>query len=153
MTASHPDSSAPGIARRLAAMIYDSLLLAALWFVTAALLMAVTGGHLADPNRPSWLLATLRVSLFLVTLLFFAGFWVNGGQTLGMRAWRMKLVDTHGEPVNWNQAIWRFIAAVPSIGLMGVGLLWMLLDREHIAVHDRLTGTRLVLLAKTSKSH
>jgi len=140
--------TAPGFVRRLAAMLYDGLLLVALWFVATALLLAVSSGHLADPDRPLWLLYTLRVCLLLVTLMFFAGFWTNGGQTLGMRAWRFKLISASGDSVNWKQALWRFAAAIPSVGTFGLGLLWMLLDRERCAVHDRLSGTRLVLLAK-----
>jgi uncharacterized RDD family membrane protein YckC len=148
MTAHNLIPLAPGLARRLVAMLYDGLLLAALWFTATALLLAVSGGHLADPDRSLWLLYTLRACLLLITLLFFAGFWVHGGQTLGMRAWRLKLVDASGGPVSWNHAIWRFAAAIPSIGLLGIGLFWVLIDREHCAVHDRLSGTRLILLAK-----
>lgn len=140
---------APGLARRLAAMVYDSLLLAALWFAVSALLLAASGGRLADPDRSIWLLYTLRASLVLVTFLFFAGFWRQGGQTLGMRAWRLKLISANGDPVNWKQALRRFAAAIPSLGAFGLGLFWLLLDRERCALHDRLSGTRLVLLAKT----
>ena len=140
--------SAPSLVRRLAAMLYDGLLLVALWFVVTALLLGVSGGHLADPDRPLWLLYTYRAILLLVTYLFFAGFWTHGGQTLGMRAWRLRLVNTSGGPVNWKQALWRFAAAIPSIGAAGLGFLWMLFNREHCALHDRLSGTRLVLLAK-----
>jgi uncharacterized RDD family membrane protein YckC len=131
-------------------MFYDGLLLVALWFVVTALLLAVSGGHMADPDRPVWLLYTLRVSLLLVTFIFFAGFWTNGGQTLGMRAWRLKLISASGDPVTWKQALGRFAAAIPSIGAFGLGLFWMLLDQERCAVHDRLSGTRLILLAKKS---
>jgi uncharacterized RDD family membrane protein YckC len=136
--------------RRLAAMFYDGLLLVALWFVATALLLAVSGGHMADPDRPLWLLYTLRVSLLLVKFIFFAGFWTNGGQTLGMRAWRLKLISASGDPVTWKQALWRFAAAIPSVGAFGLGLFWLLLDKERCAIHDRLSGTRLVLLAKKS---
>jgi len=134
--------------RRLAAMFYDGLLLVALWFTVTALLLAVSGGYMASPDRPLWLLSTLRVSLLLVTFMFFAGFWTHGGQTLGMRAWRLKLISASGDPVTWKQALWRFAAAIPSIGAFGLGLIWMLLDKERCAVHDRLSGTRLILLAK-----
>jgi uncharacterized RDD family membrane protein YckC len=138
----------PGLARRLAAMVYDSLLIAALWFAVSALLLAATGGRLADPDRSIWLLYTLRASLVVVTFLFFAGFWKQGGQTLGMRAWRLKLVNPDGGPVTWKQSVGRFAAAIPSLGAFGLGLLWMLVDRDRCTGHDRLSGTRLVLLAK-----
>jgi uncharacterized RDD family membrane protein YckC len=147
--ASHmPIPAVPGLNRRLAAMLYDGLLLVALWFVATALLLTVSGGHLTDADRPLWLLYTLRVSLLLVALMFFAGFWTHGGQTLGMRAWRLKLISASGDSVNWKQALWRFAAAIPSVGAFGLGLFWILLDQERCAMHDRLSGTRLVLLAK-----
>jgi uncharacterized RDD family membrane protein YckC len=129
-------------------MFYDGLLLAALWFSISALLLAASGGLLASPNRPLWLLYVLRVSLILVTVLFYTGFWTHGGQTLGMRAWRLKIINDRGGPVNWKQALWRFAAAIPSIGVFGLGCLWMLLDRERRTLHDRLSGTRFVLIAK-----
>ena len=143
-----PISPAPGLMRRFAAILYDGLLLVALWFVVTALLLAVSSGHLADPDRPLWLLYTLRVCLLLVTLLFFTGFWTHGGQTLGMRAWRLKLISANGGPINWKQALWRWLMAVPSVGVIGLGFLWLLFNREHCALHDLLSGTRLVLLAK-----
>ena len=149
MSSNFPIPSAPSFVRRLGAMLYDGLLLMALWFVATALLLAVSGGHLADPDRPLWLLYALRVSLLLVTLIFFVGFWTHGGQTLGMRAWRLKLISTSGDLVNRKQALWRFAAAIPSVGAFGLGLFWMLFDQGHCAAHDRLSGTRLVLLAKT----
>lgn len=150
MTTSPPNPIAPGFLRRLAAMLYDSLLLAALWFVVTALLLAMSGGRLADPDRPLWLLHALRIGLLLVTFLFFAGFWTHGGQTLGMRAWRLRLVNSSGGPVSWKQALWRFAAAIPSIGALGLGLLWMWIDPERCAAHDRLSGTRLILLTKNN---
>jgi uncharacterized RDD family membrane protein YckC len=89
-----------------------------------------------------WLLYTLRVCLLLVALMFFAGFWTHGGQTLGMRAWRLKLISIGGDPVNWKQALWRFAAAIPSVSAFGLGLFWLLLTGS-VMPHDRLSGTRL----------
>ena len=129
-------------------MFYDSLLLIALWLLLTALLVAMSGGRLTDPDRPLWLLYTLRASLLLVTMMFFVGFWANGGQTLGMRAWHLKVISASGSPVTWKQALWRFAAAIPSVGIFGLGLFWLLRDKERCALHDRLSGTRLILLTK-----
>ena len=137
--------STPGIARRLAAMIYDSLLIAALWFAIDALLLLITHGQLASPDRPLWQLYLLQACLIFITVLFFAGFWTHGGQTLGMRAWRLRLVTIDNQPINWQQSLKRLAIAIPSIGACGLGFLWMLLDREHLALHDRLSGTKLIL--------
>lgn len=140
----------PGFFRRLAAMLYDLLLLIALWFAATALLLVVSGGHLADPDRPLWLLHVLQASLMLVTCLFFAWFWTHGGQTLGMRAWRFRIMRADGGPVNWKQALIRFVVAIPSVGALGIGYFWMLIDRDRCALHDLLSDTRLVMLTKHS---
>lgn len=146
-----PDDAAlpaAGLSRRLLALLYDLLLLVALWLLTTALLLAATGGQLAARDRPLWELYLLRSALVGVTFLFCAGFWTHGGQTLGMRAWRLKLESADGRPVSWSQAARRFAAAGLALAPAGLGYLWVLIDREHRAWHDRLSGTRVVLLPK-----
>lgn len=137
--------TAPGMFRRLAAMFYDVLLLVALWFAVSALLLAVSGGQLASPDRPIWQIYLLRTCLVLTTVIFFTGFWTHGGQTLGMRAWRLQLVTNRNDSVNWKQSLLRLAAAIPSLGVFGLGFLWMLVDRDRRTVHDRLSGTKLIL--------
>ena len=163
MPAVYTDSS-PGFARRCAALAYDSLLLAALWLAVSALVLALSGGWLAEPNRPLWLVYVLRATLVLVTGLFFVNFWTHGGQTLGMRAWRLRLVSGAGGrktapafpalppsmavagPVSWRQALLRLAAACLSAGALGLGFFWVLIDREQRSWHDRLSGTHLILV-------
>lgn len=146
-----PSTHPAGLPRRLAALLYDSLLLAALWFVTAALVLAASRGLLSLPDRPLWLLYLLRAGLLLVTFLFWAGFWTHGGQTLGMRAWRLKLVGDTGGPISWRQAVGRFLAAFVSLAPLGLGYLWILIDPQRRAWHDRLSGTWVVVLPKNLK--
>lgn len=151
MTPFMPSTPAAGLLRRLAALLYDSLLLLALWFATAALLLAASGGLLSQPDRPPWLLLLEQISLLLVTFLFWGGFWTHGGQTLGMRAWRLKLVDDDGSPISWQQAARRCLAALLSLAPLGLGYLWILIDPQRRAWHDRLSGTRVVVLPKNRK--
>lgn len=146
MRAPHTDIAVPGISRRCAALAYDALLLAALWFAVSALLLALSGGRLAEPGRPMWLIYSLRATLVLVTGLFFGGFWTHGGQTLGMRAWRLRLVSSaDGGPVSWKQALLRLTGACLSAAALGIGFFWSLVDRERRSWHDRLSGTHLVV--------
>jgi uncharacterized RDD family membrane protein YckC len=143
-----PPTPAAGLLRRLAALLYDSLLLLALWFATAAVLLAASGGLLSQPDRPPWLLLLEQTSLLLVTFLFWGGFWAHGGQTLGMRAWRLKLVNDEGGPISWRQAAWRCLAALVSLAALGLGYLWVAIDPQRRAWHDRLSGTRVIVLPK-----
>jgi uncharacterized RDD family membrane protein YckC len=130
----------PGLLTRLRAIFYDSLLLTALVFVATAVLTLPFG-------NPSgiWLLL-FQIFLFLIIpLVFFCGFWISGGQTLGMRAWRLKLVSMEGQPVDWQQAVKRHFAAMLSLLVFGLGFIWIVFDSDKMAWHDKLSGTRLIL--------
>ena len=78
---------------------------------------------------------------------FFALFWRLGGQTLGMRAWRLQARSEAG-PLSWRQAWLRSVAALLSWLPAGLGFLWSLADADRLAWHDRLSGTRLVVVPK-----
>lgn len=135
----------PGLLRRLSAIFYDCWLVAGLWFLGATIdyaIHAALGLVEARHDMP------LQLYLVLSTFGFFGWFWTHGGQTLGMRAWRMKLLDDNGNPVTWRQAALRFAAACVSAGALGLGYLWVLFDRDNRSWHGRMSGTRLVLLAR-----
>jgi uncharacterized RDD family membrane protein YckC len=137
------DAVQPSLLRRLGSMLYDSLLLAALVFVATAAITLPLG-------KPSGIyLLLFQLFIFLILpLVFFSGFWVWGGQTLGMRAWRLKLIRTDSKPVGWMDAVKRHFAAILSLLVIGLGFLWVLVDPDKMAWHDRLSQTRLILLKK-----
>jgi uncharacterized RDD family membrane protein YckC len=72
----------------------------------------------------------------------------SGGQTLGMRTWRIKLVRNDGGPITWTIALKRYAYAVVSLVCLGLGFLWVLYDRDKLAWHDRWSGTKLTTLPK-----
>lgn len=151
MPVSENTTNSPGLGRRALALLYDGLLLIALWFGVSALVLAVSAGLLAEPGRPLWLAYIHRISLVLVTVGFFGGFWTHGGQTLGMRAWRLRLVSSTGHgAVNWKQSVLRLASACLSVGAFGLGFFWMWIDPKRHTWHDRLSGTELILLPKNS---
>jgi uncharacterized RDD family membrane protein YckC len=138
-------AAAPGLGRRLAAMFYDAWLIVALWLTGATVDVAVQAalGTADDPYR-------LPLQLFIAAcpFLFYGWFWTHGGQTLGMRAWRLKLLKATGEPMDWRHAIVRVAAAHVSLFALGLGYLWMLVDPQRLTWHDRWSGTRLVMLTR-----
>ncbi len=81
-------------------------------------------------------------------MLFFGWFWTRSGQTLGMQAWRLRVQQPDGSPISWRQALVRMGGAVLSALCLGAGYWWLLFDRERRTWHDRLSGTRVVLLPK-----
>lgn len=136
----------PGLTRRLAAIAYDLVLLAGLLLLAAALVV-VPWIELTQTDFPrgAW---WFRLYLLGVIGTYFGYFWMRGGQTLGMSAWRLRLLRDDGEPVRpadvLRRLLWASVALVPA----GAGLLWILLDRDGLAWHDRLSRTRLVLVKR-----
>ena len=128
---------------------HDSLLLVAI-FTLAAALVVLPAGLLFDARVPDGH-PLFRAYLVAISLGFFCGFWMRGGQTLGMRAWRVKLVRKDGLPISLRDALLRYFAALLSWAPLGAGFLWILVDPQRLAWHDRLSGTRLVMLSRPSK--
>ena len=128
--------------RRLAAASYDALVVLALWFIATALVMPIARGAIT-PEHP---LAEMiyRLYILAVGFLFFGGFWVRNGQTLGMLAWRMKVVQAgSGAKITWRQALIRYLSSCLSWAALGLGFWWSLWDPEKKTWHDRLSGTEL----------
>ena len=138
-----PDPPPPALLRRMAAVAYDALLLCGVLFFAGLPLPA-----LPEAARNSiWGQISIQIYLVMVCFLFFGWFWTHGGQTLGMRAWRLRLVGPGGSPVSWRHAAVRFLGAALSWAPLGAGFWWSLVDPEKLTWHDRLSGTRLVRTA------
>ena len=135
-----PEQNRPSLLRRLAAILYDGMLLIALWMGAGALWIGFHGGQAAAPGDGAF-----RVYLLAVAWAFFVGFWVWGGRTLGMQAWRLRLVDSEGNRVSVRAASHRFVTAILSWLPLGLGFFWALFDRDGLAWHDRLSKTYLSL--------
>lgn len=123
--------------RRLMAMLYDVLLLLGVLFAVSAVAVALNKGEAVD--HPAY-----YVTLAIITFIFFGWFWTHGGQTLGMRTWKFKIIGDNEAPVTWKHSLIRFLAAVIALLPAGIGLFWMLIDRERLAWHDKLSSTRLI---------
>lgn len=144
--------SSPSLLRRLAAMLYDTFLIVALVAVVNAIALAVlvrvTSGEQEVLNAH---LVQFLTAFSIVG--FFSLFWLKSGQTLGMQAWRIQLVNFQGAPPSVSQAIVRCCGALLSAACLGLGYLWCLVDRKKRYWHDYLSRTELVLLPKASRTN
>lgn len=131
-------TSAPGFFRRMAAILYDSILLFGVWFIATAPLLALNEGKAVEPDQ--WF---YTVYLVFVSFVFFGWFWTHGGQTLGMRAWKITIYTNGHGPVSWWHALARFAAAFISWGIAGLGFVWILFSRNKLGWHDYLSKTRI----------
>ncbi|HCV21225.1 MAG TPA: RDD family protein [Gammaproteobacteria bacterium] len=133
-----------GLLRRLAAMIYDTFLLAGVLFIAGQPLPAL------DALAPGawWPLVLKQLYLLGVSYAFFGWFWTHGGQTLGMKAWRLRVEHLDRASLTWPDCALRFTCAVLSLLPGALGFLWIWFGRDRLAWHDQLSRTRVVVLPK-----
>lgn len=158
-----PALNAPTLKRRLAAFVYEGVLLFGVLMIAGIAFSASTG--LRNPAAQGTL--GLQVFLFLILGLYFGWFWSHGGQTVAMKAWHIRLTDTQGESVSMRRALVRYVLSwlwfAPALltahlsGLKGGGSLFGIvatgvlayaalsrLSPERQFWHDVACGTRLV---------
>jgi uncharacterized RDD family membrane protein YckC len=126
--------------RRSGAIIYDTVLAGFSIVIVASipflLYAKATGNELPD---------VLKILIyFAMAYGFFTWFWTHGGQTLGMRAWKIRVVGEDGLPINQQQASLRFFWSILSWGTLGIGFLVSLTQAERLAWHDQFSRTRLI---------
>jgi len=139
--------NSPPVWRHMLALLYDTFLIIPLIIAANALLMAIYVNLFMnfDTTQEIRLPAgAVQVVVILCIALFYWIFWRRGGQTLGMQAWRIKLVSNEGAQLTTPQIALRLVGALPS-GLI-LGILWEYLDRDGYYWHDRLSKTHLILL-------
>lgn len=137
-----------GFGRRLAALIYDSLLLAALLTIYTAALVFARGGALTEQSAGAWWYV-YRAGEVVVIAGYYVLNWTRSGQTLGMRAWHLRAVSDSGGPLRFAPAVLRFLCGLVAWTPAALGVLWLYFDREHLALHDRLSGTRVLHLSSS----
>lgn len=140
------------LARRLGAMIYDGLLVAAIWIAVSiahvALFRLVIGLNAEEIGVGRFSVGTLRLLLVFSAMAFFAYSWTRGGMTLGMQAWRLRVQTPEGYSITWRQSAVRCLTAWVSLAAFGIGYWWVLFDGERRSWPDIVSGTRTVVLPK-----
>ena len=136
----HPSAS---LLTRLAAMIYELLLVIAVLFVASFVFISLSGDA-----QSGWKHIVYQIFLLGVLFAYFSVFWLRSGQTLAMKTWRIKLVDRDGALITLPRAVLRFVLALLSLSLFGVSILWALFDADRQFLHDRLAKTRLIYYKK-----
>ena len=140
------DSKPASLWARLAALVYDLFPLIGLWMLVAALFLLAAHGSVDAAHPPFAYRLALRIALLAVTAAYFVVSWSRGGQTIGMRAWRLRVAGADGAKLPWPRALLRFGGALVSFGACGLGFLWCLVDGEQRAWHDIAARSRVMRL-------
>jgi Predicted membrane protein/domain len=128
-----------GLPRRLCAMFYDLLLLLSVFFFGTLVMIRFNGGTAIDHNNLPY-----DAYLLALSYLYFTWQWTHGGQTPGMRIWRLRLTQPGSNTVTWENASLRFLLALFSVPSLGLGFLWALFDAKQRTLHDRYSNTLLI---------
>lgn len=160
----------PGLIKRLLVIIYDCFLLIAVAMVSSALLMALLMFLLRAIAPDSFFIdpATLEnpkiiqlsqlgrnigsgvvvSNCIIISVMFYTWFWTHGGQTLGMKAWNLYLVNPEGKFVSKKTALIRFLCAIISWVALGLGFIWILFSKRNHAWHDIWSNSQIVYVPK-----
>lgn len=125
--------------RRLCAIFYDTLIILAIILIGTACLILLNKGQAISPGN-------IYYQWFLIILIasYFIGFWVNGSQTIGMKAWNLRVLNSEMQRLNFWLALLRFVTAGIFLCLGGIGLFWCLFNKRRESLYDKCCGTRLM---------
>ena len=125
--------------RRIMAIVYDMLLLTALLFAATAIALALNGGKAIDTSHDYYWLYLLYLAA--ISFTYYHWFWSRGGQTPGMKTWRMQLYRS--SPVDLKFSLLYVVAAIVSWLLAGTGFLLAFLHPQRKTLHDILLGSEI----------
>ncbi|CAG7855897.1 hypothetical protein MCAMS1_00196 [biofilm metagenome] len=130
----------PGFWRYLGIIFYDACLLLAVLFFATLLILPINHGAAFNSSQVAY-----PFYLIAVSFCFYGWFWTHGGQTLGLRSWKAKVLSINGDTITWRQAFIRFAAALISFSCFGLGFIWRFFDKNGRTWHDLISKTELVL--------
>lgn len=152
-----------GFFKRLAAMVYDVLVAVAVG-MCAALVIIITllilfetqliskpeGVEFNQLMQDSLLYKSIIQTWVVAWVVgFFLWFWKNGGQTIGMRAWRLRMFAMDEKPVGYGRLLLRMLSA-----FLGLGTLFVLIDfKNKLALQDRVSKIEVLSLSKVANDH
>ncbi len=142
------NGASAGFGRRFAALIYDGFLLAALLMTYTGAILIFTRRAILPETYGAWVYL-YRAGLIAVIAAYYVLNWMRSGQTLGMRAWRLRAVSDAGSRLSICRALLRFLCGFLAWPPAALGVLWLYFDPDHLALHDRLSRTRVVRLERS----
>ncbi|RUM80381.1 MAG: RDD family protein, partial [Candidatus Thioglobus sp.] len=122
--------------RRLGAIAYDIILAFSLAFSIVGATLIVFFDKEAQTDL-------LMFGIILITVYFyFTWSWVKGRQTLGMKTWKFQIQQNNGDNITHKQAFVRFVLAIISFAVAGLGFIYQLFNKDNLAWHDKYSKTR-----------
>ncbi len=143
-----------GLGKRILSIFYDFLILFFIIIVTTFIIQQIIiqlelttleQVQISKDETIAMIPAGSIVTLILknlwviISFFYFGHYWTKRGQTLGMKVWKIKAITNEGELMSWGNTLKRYV-----FSLLGLGFLWMIIDKENLPLQDRLSKTKLI---------
>lgn len=134
--------------RLIGSAIYDILVVMGLLMIAGFI---AVGAYFLTTGEESIPANSLFFQLYLLLVIcgYFIYFWKRAGQTVGMKAWRIRLVNQKNEAISMKQLIIRLLVAIPAYCLLFLGVFWQYWDKSGLNWHDHASGTKLIYIPKS----
>ena len=136
-------ATACSFTRRLSALIYDGLIVLAIWMIGSIVVVIARDGAISAGN------AWFQGYLLILAWAYFASGWMIGGQTVGMRAWDIHLISIRtpdqARKIGWLDSVLRFAVGWLSLFAFGLGFIWSLFTADRAGWHDLASRSRLIV--------
>ncbi|BCE01597.1 RDD family protein [Marinicellulosiphila megalodicopiae] len=86
----------------------------------------------------------MQITLMLCYFFYYHFSFTHGGQTIGMKAWKIQLISTTGK-LKLSQTLVRYLLAWPSFWLGGIGYFTAFKDEYSRSIPDKYSGTQIIL--------
>lgn len=138
---------APSLLKLGACLIYEALVLIALFLLCTAVFVLVCGDATVGIKR-----YLLQLCLWLAAGVYFVWCWHRSGQTLAMHTWQLKLVNQEAQLLTLKAAMLRYVLASPSLLVLGIGFLWAIVRRDRLFLHDVWLKNRIIYVPRNAAS-
>ncbi len=125
--------------RRLLVILYDTVILFGLLMLGSALALPI-----GEPQKIAFQDPWFTLWLWLVCFAYLGGCWHYGGMTVGMRAWKVRLISAEAGKISWPRCLLRCLVGTLSLAALGLGIAWSLFDRKNRSWHDLAAHTLLI---------
>lgn len=138
----------PSLLKILFAIFYDLLILLAIFMLVGLIAVAANNAVTGQDVIPASTIS-FQLLLYLVAFGYYAYFWKKSGQTVGMKAWRIRLINLNeNKPLSLQQLAIRYVTAQLSFGLCLAGYLYRWVNPSRLTAHDQLSKTRIIKIEK-----
>lgn len=142
-----PEAQRAHSQRIIGSAIYDGLIVLGLLMIAGFIAVLLNYWLTGDKTINEYKIV-FQLYLLITVIAYFLYFWQRSGQTVGMKAWRIKLINLDDGHFTYPQLILRLLTAIPAYGCLFLGVLWQYINTQQLNWHDMASHSKIVHLPK-----